>query len=100
LSWFDKRVLILELLVLVVFLVSLGSVASVFKSWWGVALVLGVFGIGILAPLLLGRGQGPHRPRELIRSASLALLGGFLLRVVVLLSSGQIHVLGSGVTGP
>jgi protein NrfD len=99
LSWFDKRVLILELLVLVVFLVSLGSVASVFKSWWGVALVLGVVGIGILAPLLLGRGQRPHRSRELIRSASLVLLGGFLLRVVVLLSSGQIHVLGSGVTG-
>jgi protein NrfD len=98
LSWFDTRVLILELLVLIVFLVSLGSVASVFLSWWGVALLLGVVGLGILAPLLLGRGRGAHAPRELIRSASLVLLGGFLLRVVVLLSSEQIHVIGSGVT--
>jgi formate-dependent nitrite reductase membrane component NrfD len=100
LSWFDKRVLILELLVLIVFLVSLGSVAGVFLSWWGVVLVLGVVGIGIVAPLLVGRGRRAHAPRELIRSASLVLLGGFLLRVVVLLSSEQIHVLGSGVVGP
>ena len=99
LSWFDKRVLILELLVLIVFLVSLGSVANVYLSWWGIVLVIGVVGVGILAPLLLGRGRRTHGPRELIRSASLVLFGGFLLRVVVLLSSEQIHVLGSGVTG-
>ena len=99
LSWFDRNVLILELVVLIAFLISLGSVARVFLSWWGVALAIGVVGIGILAPLLLGRG-GAHEPRELIRSASLVLLGGFLLRVVVLLSSESIHVLGSGVVGP
>jgi formate-dependent nitrite reductase membrane component NrfD len=100
LSWFDKRVLVLELLVLVLFLVSLGSVASVFLSWWGVALVIGVVGVGILAPLLLERGNRTHAPGALARTASLVLLGGFLLRVVVLLSSEQIHVIGSGVTGP
>ena len=100
LAWFDRRVLILELLVLILFLVSLGSVARVFLGWWGVALALGVIGIGILAPLLL---EGRHRvpaPRDLVRNASLVLLGGFLLRVVVLLSSAEIHVLGSGVTSP
>ena len=99
LSWFDRRVLILELLVLIVFVVSLGSVASVYLSWWGVVLVIGVVGVGILAPLLLGRGRGAHGPRQLIQNAALVLFGGFLLRVVVLLSSEQIHVLGSGVTG-
>jgi protein NrfD len=98
LFWFDRRVLILELLVLIGFLISLGSVVGVFLSWWGVVLALGVVGIGILTPLLLGRAHRAHAPRELIRSASLVLLGGFLLRVVVLLSSDQIHVLGSGVT--
>ncbi len=99
LSWFDRRVLILELLVLIVFLVSLGSVAQVFLSWWGVALAIGVVGIGILLPLLLDRGRA-HASRGLVRTASLVLLGGFLLRVVVLLSSEQIHVIGSGVTTP
>jgi formate-dependent nitrite reductase membrane component NrfD len=100
LAWFDRNVLVLELLVLIVFLVSLGSVARVFLSWWGVALLVGVVGIGILAPLLMGWRHRTYELRELARTASLVLLGGFLLRVVVLLSSEQIHVLGSGVTGP
>jgi len=34
-----------------------------------------------------------------VRSATLVLIGGFLLRMVVLLSSDQIHVIGHGVTG-
>jgi protein NrfD len=100
LSWFDRRVLILELLVLIAFLISLGSVARVFLSLWGVLLLVGVVGLGILWPLLIERKHQAHGTRQLVRSASLVLLGGFLLRVVVLLSSEQIHVLGSGVTGP
>jgi protein NrfD len=100
LAWFDRNALILELLVLIAFLESLGSVARVFLSWWGVLLLVGVVGAGILIPLLLERGQRVHVPRHLIRSASLVLLGGLLLRMVVLLSSNQIQVLGSGVTVP
>jgi protein NrfD len=100
LGWFDRRALMLELLVLILFLASLGSVARVFVGWWGLVLLLGVIGIGILAPLLLERRTGLHAPSHLARSASLVLLGGFLLRVVALLSSNEIHVLGSRVTGP
>jgi protein NrfD len=98
LVWFDRNVLIMELLVLIAFLLSLGSVARVFLSWWGALLLVGVVGLGIVIPLLLERGR-VHAPRQLVRSASLVLLGGFLLRMVVLLSSDQIHVIGSGVTG-
>jgi protein NrfD len=100
LAGFDRRVLLLELLVLILFVVSLGSVARVFLSWWGVVLLLGVIGIGILAPLLLERRAGLPAPAHLVRSASLVLLGGLLLRVVVLLSSNSVHVLGTRVTGP
>jgi formate-dependent nitrite reductase membrane component NrfD len=99
LSWFDRKVLILELIVLVVFLISLGSVARVFVSWWGLVLLIGVIGIGIILPLLLEARQRGHAPRDLVRGAALVLLGGFLLRVVVLLSSSEIHVLGSGIVG-
>jgi protein NrfD len=98
LVWFDRNVLILELLVLIAFLVSLGSVARVYLSWWGVLLLIGVVGAGIIIPLFLERGRG-HTPRQLVQSASLVLVGGFLLRMVVLLSSNQIQVIGSGVTG-
>lgn len=101
LGWFDRRALVLELLVLILFLVSLGSVARVFLSWWGLVLLVGVIGIGILAPLLLlGRKADFHAPPHLIRSATLVLVGGLLLRVVVFLSSNDVHVLGTRVTGP
>ena len=100
LSWFDRRVLLLELLVLILFVASLGSVAWVLVGWWGATLLLGVIGAGILLPLLLDRKPRIHTPRRLARSACLVLLGGFLLRVMVLMSSHEIHVLGSGVTGP
>jgi protein NrfD len=98
LVWFDRNALILELVILIVFLISLGSVARVYLSWWGALLLIGVVGIGILWPLFKERGE-VHAPRQLIQSASLVLVGGFLLRMVVLLSSEQIHVIGSGVTG-
>jgi protein NrfD len=98
LVWFDRNVLMLELLVLIAFVLSLGSVARVFLSWWGALLVVGVIGAGILVPLMWERGR-THVSRQLVRSASLVLLGGLLLRMVVLLSSDQIHVIGSGVTG-
>jgi protein NrfD len=100
LAGFDERVLVLELLVLILFLGSLGSVARVFLGGWGLVLLLGVIGIGILAPLLLQRRTGLHARSHLARSAALVLLGGLLLRVVVLLSSNGIHVLGSRVTAP
>jgi protein NrfD len=98
LVWFDRNVLILELLVLIAFLISLGSVARVYLSWWGALLLIGVVGIGILWPVFKERGDA-HAPRQLMQSAALVLFGGFLLRMVVLLSSEQIHVIGSGVTG-
>lgn len=91
LDWFDQRVVVLELLVLILFLVSLGSVAKVFLGWWGL-LLAGVIGLAVVAPLVL-----EHKP---VRSAAAVLAGGFLLRVVVLLSSSEIHVAGSGVVGP
>ena len=98
LVWFDCNVLRLELLVLVAFLISLGSVARIYLSWWGVVLLVGVVGPGIVLPLLEER-RASHTPRQVARTASLVLVGGFLLRMVVLLSSEQIHVIGSGVTG-
>jgi protein NrfD len=93
---FDRRILVLELLVLILFLVSLGSVAHVLVGWWGLLLLVAI-GLGIVVPLVLeGRKANGGR---LVQSASLVLLGGLLLRVVVLLSSSGVHVLGTRVTG-
>jgi protein NrfD len=97
LTHLDQRLLILELLVLIAFVITLGSVAQVLLGWWGVVLLLGVVGLGIVVPLLIG--PGPHTPPQLVRAATLVLLGGLLLRIVVIFSSNGIHVVDSGVTG-
>ena len=57
-------------------------------------LLVGVIGIGILVPLLMQRGRAVH---DFVLSATLVLVGGFLLRMVVLLSSEQVRVLGTQV---
>src|SRR6059036_3941344 len=86
LSTVDTQALVIELILLVVFMVSLGSVAKVWVSFWGLLLLVGVVWTGILWPLLLhfkpaGAGTGFRNP------ALMVLLGGFLLRVTVLLAS-------------
>src|SRR5207245_10371078 len=53
LSAFDTKALAVELLVLVLFIVSLGSINCVWVSVWGLVLLVGVVGFGILALLRL-----------------------------------------------
>jgi formate-dependent nitrite reductase membrane component NrfD len=90
---FDDWVMVLELLVLVAVVVSLGAVAAVWLNVWGALLIVGVVLAGILLPLLL------HR-RHLLGSLSipaasvLVLIGGFILRAVVVLSSEAINRVG------
>ena len=100
---FDRIALIFELVVLIVFVVSLGTVAQAFLNAYGVLLLLGVVGVGIIMPLLMGRDSGGSlrtsaSTRDDVATASiLVLFGGFVLRVVVLLGSEQVHVAGAQV---
>lgn len=96
LSRFDRGALALELVVLIAFIASLGSVAKVFVGWWGALLLVGVLGAGIMAPLFLATRR-EFDTAELARSATLVLAGGLLLRIVVIFSSNEIRVAGSGV---
>jgi len=99
---FDKYVLALELLVLIVFLVSLGSAARAFLNAWGAVLVLIVLG-GILAPMLIGFGRVTQfRGRTLTAgtAAGLVLLGGIMLRIATIFPSEQVRVVGTRVTRP
>jgi formate-dependent nitrite reductase membrane component NrfD len=77
----------LELLVLAALVITLGPVVRVWLSGWGLLLLVGVVLAGILVPLAL-----QWRPRLLgaataTTGAALVLLGGFLLRAVVILSA-------------
>ena len=83
---FDDWVIALELLVLAAVMISLGPVLRAWLNAWGVLLVVGVILLGLVTPLLLS-WRGRRTGANLIASAVLVLLGGFLLRVVVVLSS-------------
>lgn len=91
---FDRIALILELVAIIAFLISLGGVARAFLNVWGLLLVLGVIGLGILIPL---RMEGRHASHDVVLAATFVLVGGFLLRMAVLLSSEQVHVIGNQV---
>ena len=81
----DAWVVALELLVLIAVLVSLGPVFRIWLSGWGLLLLL-VIVFGMLAPLTLYWRRSLLGARNLATSAVLVLLGGFLLRLVIVFS--------------
>jgi len=92
---FDAMVLVFELIAIIALILSLGSVARLWLSAWGALLVVGVIIVGILIPLAL-----QWRPRLIGETwsaaiaAILVLVGGFLFRVVVVLSSEGVRRFG------
>jgi formate-dependent nitrite reductase membrane component NrfD len=91
---FDRIALVVELLAIVAFLISLGGAIRALLNAWGVLLLLGVIGLGILVPLFIQRKRAVH---DFVLPAALVLVGGFLLRMTVLLSSEQVRVVGAQV---
>ena len=83
----DIWVVALELIVLIALIVSLGPVARAWLSAWGLLLLIGVIGIGMVLPIALywrGNRSGVH---NMTTAAALVLVGGFLLRLVIVFSS-------------
>ena len=84
---FDGWLLVFELVALIALVFSLGEIARLWLGWWGALLVFGVVGLGIVVPLLMFWRPRTVRPTRGPIAAVLVLVGGFLLRVVVILSS-------------
>jgi formate-dependent nitrite reductase membrane component NrfD len=85
----DRWALALEILVLAVMLVGLGRLARPFiTGGFGIVFWIGVVIIGLIAPLVLHRRQvvrgDPHRNVKL--AATCVLVGGLLLRFVIVMS--------------
>ena len=85
----DAWVLALELLVLIAVVISLGPVLNAWLNGWGL-LLLAVVIIGMLFPMTLYWRRGLLGNMNMTASAVLVLLGGFLLRVVIVFSSEAI----------
>ena len=87
---FDDWVLMLELVVLIAVMVSLGPVLRAWLNAWGVLLVVGVIIVGMIVPLVLSFRARRFGAANMTTPAILVLIGGFLLRVVIVFSSESI----------
>jgi formate-dependent nitrite reductase membrane component NrfD len=84
---FDRSALILEVLAIVALVASLGRVATVWLDGWGMLLAAMVLG-GIALPLLLDWRGPAGRPAWI--APTLVLLGGLMLRMVIVFSSDRL----------
>ena len=85
----DDWVILLELLVLIAVVASLGPALAGWLNAWGILLVL-VAVFGLIVPLILSRRARRLPHLHIATAAVLVLIGGFLLRVVIVLSSEAI----------
>lgn len=85
---FDRSALVLEALTIVALVASLGRIATVWLDGWGVLLAGMLLG-GIALPLLLEWRQ-PDANRPVWVVPTLVLLGGLVLRAVIVLSTDRL----------
>jgi formate-dependent nitrite reductase membrane component NrfD len=83
----DGWVIALELIVLIAVMISLGPVFRVWLSAWGLLLFFGVIVLGMLIPLALHWRRQWLGDRNLTTAAVLVLVGGFILRLVIVFSA-------------
>ncbi|HEY1266550.1 MAG TPA: NrfD/PsrC family molybdoenzyme membrane anchor subunit [Candidatus Binatia bacterium] len=83
----DGWVVLLELIVLIVFLISLGPVFRALLNAWGVLLFLGTIVLGMLIPLALFWRRDLLGESNVVGIALLVLIGGFLLRLIIVFSA-------------
>src|SRR5439155_26661080 len=87
----DICALVMELVVLAIFLLSLGGLfLPVMVTWQGIVLVIGTLILGLLLPLILhARAELPNSQRVVI-AARLSLVGGFVLRYAMLTAPAEL----------
>jgi len=85
----DDWMMVLELIVVIAVVISLGSVARAWLNAWGVMLVIAVI-LGNIVPLILSWRARRLRELNVATTSVLVLLGGLLLRLVIVFSSESV----------
>lgn len=83
----DAWVITLELFVLIGVMISLGPVFRAWLNAWGLLLFFGVIVLGMLIPLALYWRRQWLGDRNVATAATLVLIGGFILRLVIVFSA-------------
>ncbi|HEY7166775.1 MAG TPA: NrfD/PsrC family molybdoenzyme membrane anchor subunit [Candidatus Binatia bacterium] len=84
---FDIWVVVLELIVLIILMISLGPVFRVWLNAWGLLLLIGVILLGMIIPLTLSARRQWLGDNNITAFAVLVLIGGFILRLVIVFSA-------------
>ena len=84
----ETWVIVLEFLVLLGLVVSLGAVAQAWLNGWGLLLIAAIL-LGMAAPLAIQRRRWLGA-QSLAIAAVLVLIGGFILRLVIVFSPGGV----------
>jgi protein NrfD len=87
---FDVWMMVLELVVVVLLVASLGPARRLWLNHWGLLLLIGVVVLGNVVPLVLHWRPGLLGRRAGHAAAVLVLLGGLMLRIVVVLSAQRV----------
>ena len=94
LAHLDSWVLAAELVAVVALVLTVGwsVVRHIWLNWWGVLFLVGVLLVGIVVPLILEYRARSIATPSVAAAAVLVLAGGFLLRVVMLLSPDTLRL--------
>jgi formate-dependent nitrite reductase membrane component NrfD len=87
---FDNWMIVMELVVLTAVVVSLGPALQAWLNAWGLLLVIGVVIPGLIVPLTLAFRARRTGAENVTLAAILVLVGGFVLRIVVVMSSESV----------
>jgi protein NrfD len=83
----DAWLIALEFIVLIAVMISLGPVFRAWVNAWGLLLFFGVIVVGMLIPLALHWRRQWLADRNVTTAAALVLIGGFILRLVIVFSA-------------
>ncbi|HJZ49186.1 MAG TPA: NrfD/PsrC family molybdoenzyme membrane anchor subunit [Roseiflexaceae bacterium] len=91
----DRWAMLLELLLLIAFVVSLGGLAPAFVvSIYGILLIVVTLALGVIVPLVLSWRTHPLGSRSTVIAATLVLIGGLVLRYAIVMAGQRVDVAG------
>ena len=91
----DRWAMLLELVLLIVFVASLGSLApALVASIYGILLLAGTLVIGVIIPLVLSWRTHPLGASNTVVAAVLVLVGGLILRYAIVMGGQHIAIAG------
>ena len=91
----DRWAMLLELVLLIAFIISLGALAPAFVgSIYGMLLIAGTLVLGVVVPLVISWRTRPLGSASTLIAAALVLVGGLILRYSVVMAGQGVAIAG------